>query len=221
MLRRMLIFCLLSGNTLAVSRPHEVIFGKWMTVQWLVGANETQTQNLKVRALFVAGRAKEFTIGPPHEVTDRLFVVRRAFRVNDALPGENATPLRWRWQRGGWLLVDRVTGRISAITLPDFDSYYSSGSWYRDYLAYCGVSEDGRKISALVVELGRRKPVLKQPLHDLPAGDLPDSGCSPPEWQRQPARVTFWQANGQKLTYNILGHAFDVVNDNYEEEGTE
>ncbi|MGA7632099.1 MAG: hypothetical protein WCB11_15155 [Terriglobales bacterium] len=53
------------------------------------------------------------------ELTDRLFAVRRAFRVNDALPSENADPrtngARWRGQRGGWLLVDRLTGRVSQL----------------------------------------------------------------------------------------------------------
>ena len=40
---------------------------------------------LKVRPLFVDTRLKEYTTGTPHELTDRLFVVRRAFRVNDTL----------------------------------------------------------------------------------------------------------------------------------------
>jgi len=69
---------------------------------------------LKVRPLLVDARVKEFTLGPAHDVTDRLFVVRRAFRVNDSLPEESSTP-HWQWQRGGWLLVDRVTGRVSPI----------------------------------------------------------------------------------------------------------
>jgi len=50
--------------------------------------------DLKVRPLLVDTRIKEYTTGNPHELTDRLFVVRRAFRVNDALPADNAT----RWQ---------------------------------------------------------------------------------------------------------------------------
>ena len=37
---------------------------------------------IKVRALFVDTRLKEYTIGLPHDVTDRLFVVRRAYRLN-------------------------------------------------------------------------------------------------------------------------------------------
>lgn len=27
----------------------------------------------------------------------------------------------------------------------EFDSTYSAASWYRDYVAYCGVSDDGRE----------------------------------------------------------------------------
>jgi hypothetical protein len=59
---------------------------------------------------------KEYVQGSAHEVTERLFVVRRAFRVNDSLPDESA--IRWQGQRGGWMLVDRMTGRISAINSP-------------------------------------------------------------------------------------------------------
>jgi hypothetical protein len=70
----------------------------------------------------------------------------------------------WRWQRGGWLRVDRVTGRISQIPLPEFDPYYSTASWYRDYVAYCGVSEDGEKLFVIVAQLGRRKPIFKKAL---------------------------------------------------------
>jgi hypothetical protein len=57
-------------------------------------------------------------------------------------------------------------GHISAIALPEFDPYYSVASWYRDYAAYCGVSDDGKKIFAIVFQVGRRKPVLKKPLGD-------------------------------------------------------
>ena len=92
---------------------------------------------MKVQALIVDGRIKEYVVGSPHEVTERLFVVRRAFRVNDSLADEATA--RWQWQRGGWLLVDRTTGRISAINLPEYDAFYSVASWYRDYVAYCPV----------------------------------------------------------------------------------
>lgn len=45
---------------------------------------------LQSRALIVDGRVKEYMLGAPHEVTDRLFVVRRMFRVNDSLPEESS-----------------------------------------------------------------------------------------------------------------------------------
>jgi hypothetical protein len=48
------------------------------------------------------------------------------------------------------LLVDRMTGHISAINLPEFDSCYSVASWYSDYVAYCGVSDDGKTLYAVV-----------------------------------------------------------------------
>ena len=117
---------------------------------------------LKVRPLLIDARIKEFTLGTAHDVTDRLFVVRRAFRVNDSLPQESPSAPHWQWQRGGWLLVDRVTGHISPINLPEFDAFYSAASWYRDYAAYCGVAEDGKKVYAVVAQISRRKPVLKK-----------------------------------------------------------
>jgi len=144
-----------------VSKPHVVAFGKWTSIKWCVGPEERKCLDLKVRALYIDSRIKEFTVGAPHDITERLFVVRRAFRVNDNLPAELVSPPRWVWQRGGWLLADRITGHISLINLPEFDSYYSVVSWYRDYAAYCGVSDDGKKLFAVVFQLGRRKPILK------------------------------------------------------------
>src|SRR5271154_3756682 len=96
----------------AVTKPHVVTFGKWVSAKW-PNATGQKLFDLKVRALFVDTRLKEYTTGAPHEVTDRLFVVRRAFRVNDTLPTETVPAPRWQWQRGGWLLVDRLTGRVS------------------------------------------------------------------------------------------------------------
>ena len=49
---------------------------------------------------------KEWTTGDAHDVTDRSFVVRRVLRLNDSLPGDKLG--HWVWQRGPWLLVDRV-----------------------------------------------------------------------------------------------------------------
>jgi hypothetical protein len=117
--------------------------GKWTSVQWFPGGADDKPLTLKIRALVVDGRVKEFVLGAPHEVTDRLFVVRRMFRVHDSLPEDSAP--RGQWQRGGWLLVDRLTGRVAPINLPEFDAYYSGASWYRDCVAYCGVADDERR----------------------------------------------------------------------------
>lgn len=204
----------------AVPKTHVIAFGKVTSVKWLVGPAEDKAVDLKIRPLYVDTRLKEYTLGPVHEVTDRLLVVRRAFRVNDSLP-EEAAPPRWHWQRGGWLLVDRVTGKISQIALPEFDAYYSTGSWYRDYIAYCGVSDDGKKLYAIVAQLGRRKPILKKALGETAEDDMPDSECPAPLWQRQPVRVTFEPDENQKLTYSVRGHVVDIVNDNEEEEASE
>jgi hypothetical protein len=202
----------------AASKPHVIIFGKSTNIKWFVGADESKVLDLKMRALYVDGHLKEFTLDSPHQVTDRLLVVRRVFRVNDTLPGESSPAPRWRWQRGGWLLVDRLTGRVTQINLPEFDSYYSLANWYRDYVAYCGVSDDGKKLYAIVAQVGRRKPILKKPLGEAAASDAPDSECPAPGWQRQPTRVTFEPKEDQKSTYAIRGRAIDLVNDSEEEE---
>jgi hypothetical protein len=196
----------------AATKVHVVGFGKWITVQCVAGYGTSEKPlSIKVRALIVDGRVKDYAAGPPHEVTERLFVVRRAFRFNDSLP-EDAAP-KWQWQRGGWLLVDRVTGRTSAITLPEFDGVYSAASWYRDYVAYCGVADDGKKTFAIVAQLSRRKPVLRKQISEGPADDAaPDSACAPPQWQRNPARVSFDLPEG-KQTFAVRGRAVDLVSD--------
>ncbi|MGC2447767.1 MAG: hypothetical protein WA477_08985 [Candidatus Sulfotelmatobacter sp.] len=200
----------------AAPKVHVIAWGKWTAVQWTGGA-EGKPATIKIRALVVDGRVKEYALGAPHEVTDRLFVVRRVFRVNDSLP-EDIAP-RWQWQRGGWMLVDRVTGHVSAVNLPEFDAYYSAASWYRDYVAYCGIADDGKKTFAMVAQLTRRKPVLKKALSEGIPEDAPaDSACPVPVWQRAPARVSF-EAAGAKQTFAIRGHVVDVVNDAEDEEG--
>ena len=216
-----LLFIFLLSDAHAVAKPHVVSFGRVTPVMWIVGSDETQTLNLKVRPLYVDARLKEYTIGSPHDVTDRLFVVRRAFRLNDNLPEESAAQPRWHWERGGWLLVDKVTGRVSQINLPEFDPFYSAANWYRDYIAYCGVSDDGQKLYAVVAQLGRRKPVLKKLLGEAAGEDVPDSECPAPLWQRGPTRVTFQPEQGQTLTFSVRGHIVDIVNDAEEEEASE
>ena len=218
-LRVLLVVLLWDVVAGAVSKPHVVAFGKWTTAKWYVGPNENTVVDLRVRALLVDTRLKEYTTGLPHDVTERLFVVRRVFRLNDALPEEAGAQPRWQWQRGGWLLVDRVTGKVTQIALPEFDPYYSTASWYRDYVAYCGVSDDGKKLFAVVAQLGRRKPILKKPLGEPGGKDAPDSECPAPAWQRQPVRVTFQPEEDEKLTYAVRGHVVDIVSNEEDDEG--
>lgn len=203
----------------ATPRVHVITFGKWTTVQWFASDEENKPQMLKVRPIVVDGRMKEYFTGSPHEVTDRLFVVRRVFRMNDSLPGDPG-PSRWEWQRGGWLLIDRVTAHISPINLPEFDAFYSTVTWYRDYAAYCATSGDGKKIYAFVAQLSRRKPVLKKLLSNDGLADdaAPDSACPAPTWQRAPVRVTFEAGGAAKQTFAIRGHVVDLVNDAEEDE---
>jgi hypothetical protein len=221
---RLLFFLLVGGllvapsanSSAAAAKGHVIAFGNWTSVKWL--GTSDQPQALKVRPLIVDGRGREYTLGIPHEVTERLFVVQRAFRLNDSLPEEPGLP-RWQWQRGGWLLVDRSTGHITALNLVEFDANDSAASWYRDYVAYCGVSEDGKKISAVVVQLSRRKPLLKKVLaEDLKDDALPGSACPAPAWQRTPVRVGFEPSHGAKQTFAIRGRAVDVVSEADDEE---
>jgi hypothetical protein len=219
-----------ASAVLAAAKPHIVTFGKWTTVQWFpgTGAADDKPLTLKVRPLLVDAHVKEFTLGPAHDVTDRLFVVQRAFRVNDSLPQESTTPPHWQWQRGGWLLVDRTTGHISPINLPEFDALYSAASWYRDYAAYCGVSDDGKKLYAVVAQVSRRKPVLKKLLTSESIAEeekkretkdvSADSVCPLPSWQRAPARVTFDPGGAPKQTFAIRGHVVDLMTEEEDDE---
>src|SRR5260370_1742681 len=113
MLRKFLpmfvMLCLSCSECVAVPKPHVIAFRKWISAKW-PNATGQKLLDLRVRPLFVDTRLKEYTTGSPHEITDRLFVVRRAFRVNDALPTDNATAdaPRWLSQRCDLLVVDRL-----------------------------------------------------------------------------------------------------------------
>jgi hypothetical protein len=208
---RHLVLILLAASAMdAAAKTHVITFGKPMPVKLFVGPAEDKSLDLSVRPLSVDGKLREFVTGEAHDVTDRLLVVRRAFRVNDRLPDDPKGP-RWRWQRGNWLLVDRETGRISEVKLPEFDPFYSEASWYRDYAAYCGISGDGEKVFAVVAQLGTKRPVVRKEIGAARQGDLPDSECSAPKWQRQPARVTFLPKERPALSFEVHGHTADVA----------
>jgi hypothetical protein len=161
---------------------------------------------MKVRALTVDGRQKEWTTGEAHDVTDRSFTIRRAMRLNDQLPGEDAA--RWSWQPGPWLLVDRSTGHITALHLPDFDEAVSEAVWFRDYAAYCGTGTTAKGgLFAIVAQLGARRAVVQQQIGKWPQATPPEPVCKPAEWQRAPMRVTLQATGGEAMTFDVVGAA--------------
>jgi hypothetical protein len=195
----------LPGN--AAPKPHMVALGRWTSISWRAEDNRSPPTALKIRPLYVDGRTKEFTIGASHDVTERTFVVQRIYRLNDSLPQQTGPP-QWQWQRGGWLLVDRVSGKVQPIALPEFDPDSSAANWYRDYAAYCGTSDDGGKLFAVIMQIGRRKPLLKKAVDEA---NESSQSCGAPLWERNPMRVTFEITLGQKLIFAIKSHAVDAV----------
>jgi hypothetical protein len=169
--------------------------------------------NLKIRPLVVDGLVKEWTTGEAHDVTDRSFVVRRVVRINDELPGEKAAASRWVWQRGPWLLVDRVSGHVSALKLPDYDPGVSQVSWFRDYAAYCGLPSSGKSLYAVVTQLAVRKPVLAKKLLAFDAGSRAEPVCAAVEWQRDPFRVTFNPSGMGAVSFEIVPGSAVLVED--------
>ena len=101
--------------------PHVISYGNRMTVKLFLGPEEDASTTIHVRSLMVDGKMREFVTGEAHEVTERLFVVRRAFRLNNNLPQDEGKVPSWVWERGGWLLVDRLTGHVSQVALVEFD----------------------------------------------------------------------------------------------------
>jgi len=69
--------CLLWSECAAVPKP--MSSRSEMDFRQVADAAGQKLLDLKVRPLFVDTRLKEYTTGTPHELTDRLFVVRRAF----------------------------------------------------------------------------------------------------------------------------------------------
>ena len=190
---------------------------------------------LKIRALIVDGILKEWTTGDAHDVTDRSFVVRRVIRLNDALPTDKppeksasnsaSNPAlgvsHWVWQRGPWLLVDRVTGRVTALHLPDYDPGVSQVSWFRDYAAYCGVTASGKSLYAVVAQLAARKPVLAKKLAAFdPENQSGQTVCASPDWQREPLRISFHPTGKDAVSYDIVPGSAVLVEDSGDEEET-
>jgi hypothetical protein len=168
---------------------------------------------LKIRPLVVDGLVKEWTTGEAHDVTDRSFVVRRVLHINDELPGEKSAASRWVWQRGPWLLVDRVSGHVSALKLPDYDPGVSQVSWFRDYAAYCGLTASGKNLYAVVAQLAVRKPVLAKKLSAFQTETRTESVCAAVQWQRDPFRVTFNPSGMDAVSFEIVPGSAVLVED--------
>jgi hypothetical protein len=185
----------------------------------LAGENE-----LKVRALLVDGVVKEWTTGEAHDVTDRSFVVRRVIRLNDTLPSDKPGPRdklgHWVWQRGSWLLVDRETGHTAILKLPDYDAGVSQVSWFRDYAAYCGVTVTHKSLYAVVAQVAARKAVLSKRLAAFDPENHANPACGPPEWQREPLRITFHPTGKDAVSFDIVPGSAVLVEDASDEPET-
>jgi len=184
-----LISLLFSLAAAAASGAHVVAWGGAVSIKLASG------QQVKIRPVVVDGRVKEYATGTPHQVTETLFVARRVFRLNNALPGDPPKPPQWTWQLDGWISVNNSTGHISELKLPEFDPRLSEASWFQDYAAYCGSSEDGTAHYMVVFQLGKRRPVLKKELYG--------QSCLAPKWERDPSRVTFEPPGGLRVSFIV------------------
>jgi hypothetical protein len=234
-MRRVSALCLIAGALCALflitpiaegapKKVHAVALGAMKKVPYSKAGDPAGAMagedSLKIRPLVVDGDVKEWTTGDSHDVTARSFVVRRAIRLNDELPGEKPSAQKaWVWQRGPWLLVDRTTGHVTALKLPDYDPGVSHVSWFRDYGAYCGVTASGKSLYAVVAQLAARKPVLSKKLEAFEGANGPV--CAEPEWQREPLRVTFRPAGKDAVSFEVVPGSAVLVEDSAEETGAE
>jgi hypothetical protein len=199
----------------AATKPHTVVLGVARKVPYQPSDATTKLTGddalmLKVRALLIDGVQKEWTTGDSHDVTDRTFTVRRAMRLNDALPGEAA---HWVWQQGPWLTVDRITGHIAALHLPDFDDTISEIAWFRDYAAYCGVNSTTKAdtLVAVVAQISVRKPILHQTVSKWNPAQHAQPPCAPAQWQRQPVRVHIQPTGGAAIDVEVVGATSSMI----------
>jgi hypothetical protein len=205
----------------APRKAHMVVLGAARKVAYTKAGDPAGAaageDSLKIRALIVDGAVREWTTGDAHDVTDRSFVVRRAIRLNDALPSDKPVPAEkqghWVWQRGPWLLVDQVTGHVVALKLPDYDPGVSQVSWFRDYGAYCGVTASGKSLYAVVAQVEARKAVLAKRLEAFAGDNHADAVCAAAEWQREPLRITFHPAGKDAVSFDLVPGSAVLVED--------
>ena len=222
----MFLFCLFPGSVQA-AKLHFVTLGAVRKVPYTPPEATPESKGeeattLRIRPLVVDDKPREWTVGELHEVTDRTFVIRRVLRINDALPGEAA---RWNWQPGPWLQVDRTSGHITPLHLPNFDPQVSEVVWFRDYAAYCGLVPTLKGgVMATVVELGSHKAVGQRVLASWPL-ERPEKSdtplypvCAPVHWQRLPMRATLSLSGGAPVTFDVAGTSSLVEEGESEEE---
>jgi hypothetical protein len=213
--RLLLLWLIAISPSLAATKTHTVFVGSGKNVPYSVigdpaGALPGEKQ-LRVRPLLVDDKVKEWTTGESHAITDRSFVVRRVLRLNDALPGDKTE--HWIWQRGPWLMVDRVKGSITALHLPDYDPAVSNVTWFRDYAAYCGLTASGKQLYAVVAQIAARKPVLAKKISAWSPGENQSPACGVAQWQREPLRVTFQPSGATAVSYDLVGLSAVLVED--------
>jgi hypothetical protein len=199
----------------AVAKTHSIGLGAVRKVPYSVagdpaGARADESE-LRIRPLMMDGKVKEWTTGEAHDVTDRSFAVRRAVRLNDALPADKAE--HWIWQRGPWLLIDRASGKVTALHLADYDPAVSDVVWFRDYAAYCGLNASRKELYGIVAQIAARKPLLARKLGKWDPLNHPSPACAPAAWQRTPLRIAFQPTGGTALSFDLVGLSAVLVED--------
>ncbi|MEG9431722.1 hypothetical protein JAO32_05370 [Terriglobus sp. ADX1] len=202
----------------ATAKVHTVVLGAVRRVPFVAAdvsseAKEDEAGTLRIRPLVVDGKTREWLTGDTHDITERSFVARRVLHINDALPGEKSG--RWVWQPGSWILVDRVSGRVTALHLPDFDASISDVVWYRDYAAYCGIHTTAKAsgLSAEVWQIGAHKAALSRVIAPWPQTERVRPVCLPSVWQREPMRVTVKPNGSDPVVYSVVGTSTQLVED--------
>jgi hypothetical protein len=203
------------------AKPHTVGIGTGKRVPYSITSDPSgaapDEKTLHVRPLIVDDKVKDWTTGEAHDITDRSFVVRRALRLNDSLPGDKSE--HWIWQRGPWIMIDRTNGHVTAMKLPDYDPAVSQVIWFRDYAAYCGLASGGHQLYAVVAQIAARRPILAKkigPWTPTPsAADAPAiPACAKATWQRDPLRVSFSPTGvAEPMNFNLVGLSAVLVED--------
>ncbi len=214
-MRRLLLLALpllLPAALPAASKPkvHTVGLGAVRRVPYTPALATADTRDedsttLKVRPLIVDDKLKEWTVGEIHTISDRTFAVRRVLHINDALPNDPGE--RWVWQPASWILVDRSTGHITALHLPDFDSAVSDAIWFRDYAAYCGLATTakGSSLVAVIAEVNGRRAVAQRAIGKWPQPEHTGQPCQTARWQRLPMRATLQATGSEPVVFDVLG----------------